>query len=100
MKNSHLLSTGLLSISFGVAPITLSANEIPKSFTAEDGSLVQIEADGTKVVQAPDNATIRIKPDGTKIVSKPDGTSVEVKPNGDKIIKNTDGSSVEVKSGH
>lgn len=95
---------------------TIPINPNATVITDQDGSVVKIEPDGTKIIRTPDNTMIEVKPDGTKIIknadgtfiqkntdgskliTKPDGSSVTIRPDGTKLIKNADGSTFEVKA--
>jgi hypothetical protein len=113
MKNKndmlkYLLATAMVGIfTFaGLLQGNLLAAENPtvqinpdgsKMIQDADGSTIQIKPDGTKIIKKQDGATVQVKPDGSKFIQSADGTIVEVKPDGTKIIKKPDGTSVQVK---
>lgn len=68
------------------------------SKTNSDGTTIQINQDGTKVIKTKNNTTIEIKPDGTKIIKKPGGVMIQKNPDGSKLITKPDGSSVQINS--
>jgi hypothetical protein len=72
-----------------------SANS--KFFQDEEGSSVQVEADGTKIIKRNDGTIVQVKPDGTKFIRSADGSTIQVGPDGTKIITKPDGSTIQIK---
>ncbi len=91
MKNKHyLLSASLIGfLTLGGLEANLMAADTQKgsSTMMEEGTSVQIEADGTKTIKKSDGTLIQIKPDGSKLIKEADGTSVQIKPDGTKDHK-------------
>lgn len=102
MKNKQYLSKLLLSTSLmgfltlaGALQGNLMAQQAPINMK-DAGATVQIQPDGTKLIQAPNGSSIQIKPDGTKIIKKADGTIVQIKPDGSKFIQDAEGTTIQV----
>jgi len=103
MKNKQqllksLLSTFLMFLTFsGLQTNLIAGDTSTKTFQDEEGSSVQIDADGSKTIRKADGTTVQVKADGSKFIRNADGTTVQIDANGTKTIKKADGSSIQVK---
>jgi hypothetical protein len=68
-----------------------NASQTPSS------SSVQVNPNGSKIIQDEDGASIEIQPDGTKIIKKQDGSVIQIKPDGSKFIQDRDGTTIEIR---
>jgi hypothetical protein len=59
----------------GAAEVTPSVVSVHES----DGTSVQVQPDGSKLIVKPDGTKVEVKADGSKTITKPDGTKIEVK---------------------
>lgn len=105
MKNKQYLwkflaLTSLMAILGIQGNLKADAPQAPSATvqTRPDGTTIQIESDGTKIIKKPDGTTVQIKSDGSKLIQRPDGTSIQIESNGTKIIKKPDGTSIEIKN--
>ena len=100
MKNvKSFLATSVLSIVAVSGFNQVMADQLPSVHVEDaDGSLVEVEADGTKIIKKPDGTTVQIETDGTKIVKETDGSSIKVEADGSKTIKKADGTTIQVPS--
>lgn len=101
-SKSNLLRSFIGTMVFGgLIPGHLMAADIQQTIPnmMNDKPIVQIQPDGSKLIQDSEGSTVQIKPDGSKIVRRPDGTSIEIMPDGSKVIKKADGTRIEVSPG-
>ena len=98
---SALFFGGLLPLNLAASDFRTTSNRVEeksKVFTDDEGSKVQIKADGTKIIEKTDGTWVQVNPDRSKLIKKPNGTSIQIKADGSKIIKKADGSQFEIKS--
>lgn len=95
-KRSWLKSFFIGFVVLGTLSSTqLVADTVQVQTKRMDDAAVQVQPDGTKVIQDGD-ASIQIKPDGTKIIKKLDGTSITIKPDGTKMVQDKDGTMIQI----
>jgi len=102
MRSLFLLQgcVGLLIVgSLSCTQLAAQTNAGATMVATPNSATVQIQKDGTKIIQEADGTTIEISPDGTKNIRKSDGTTIQIQPDGSKHIQEKDGTTIDVKTG-